>query len=270
MGKSEVKMQNYIEINKESWNNRLESHLKSDFYDLEAFLNGKSSLNKIELDIFGDIKGKNILHLQCHFGQDTISLNRLGANVTGVDFSDKSIEKAKELAEITNSTAEFICCDIYELANKLNKKYDIVFTSYGTIAWLPDLDKWADIVSHFMNDNAKFVFVEFHPVVWMFDDDIEKIIYPYLKSEAIVEDEEGTYADKNAKIKQQCVTWNHGISEVINSLISKGLQIQCLNEYDYSPYPFVNNSEEFDKGKFRINHHQNKLPLVYSIEAVKK
>lgn len=263
-------MQNYIEINKESWNNRLEAHLRSDFYDLNSFIEGKSSLNKIELDILGDIKGKNILHLQCHFGQDTISLSRLGANVTGVDFSEKSIEKAKELAEITNSKAEFICCDIYDLPNLLNKKYDIVFTSYGTIAWLPDLDKWAYVISNFMKKNSRFIFVEFHPVVWMFDDDIEKIIYPYLKSDAIIEDEVGTYADKSAEIQQKCVTWNHGISEVVNSLISKGLHIQCLNEYDYSPYPFVNNSEEYEKGKFRIKQYQNKLPLVYAIEAIKK
>ncbi len=262
-------MNNYIDINKASWNNRLESHLKSDFYNLDAFINGKSSLNTIELDLLGDIKGKNILHLQCHFGQDSISLSRLGAHVTGVDFSEKSIAKAHELAKLTNSNAEFICSNIYDLPNVLNKKYDIVFTSYGTIAWLPDLDKWAEIVSHFMNENAKFVFVEFHPVVWMFDDDIEKIIYPYLKSDAIVEDEVGTYADKKAEIQQKCVTWNHGISEVINCLIDKGLQIQCLNEYDYSPYPFVSNSEEYVKGKFRIKQYQNKLPLVYSVVAIK-
>ncbi len=101
-------MKNYLNINKESWNNKVDSHYKSDFYDTDNFIKGKSSLNAIELEFLQHIKGKSVLHLQCHFGQDSISLNRLGANVIGVDLSDKAIEKAKELAKITNSTAQFI------------------------------------------------------------------------------------------------------------------------------------------------------------------
>jgi 2-polyprenyl-3-methyl-5-hydroxy-6-metoxy-1,4-benzoquinol methylase len=139
--------ENYIEINRQSWNNRTEVHLKSEFYDLAGFLNGKTSLNEIELNLLGDITGKTILHLQCHFGQDTISLSRLGANVTGVDFAEKAIESAKQLAKDTNSNTKFICCDIYDLSNHIDEKFDIVFTSYGTIGWLPDLDKWAKIIS---------------------------------------------------------------------------------------------------------------------------
>ena len=152
---------NYIEINRESWNHRTEVHLKSEFYDLEGFIKGKSSLNPIELNLLGDIAGKRILHLQCHFGQDTISLSRLGAEVTGVDFSDKAIESAKKIADQTGSSAKFICCDIYDLPDHLDEKFDIVFTSYGTIGWLPDLDKWAKIVSNYLKPNGTFVFVEF-------------------------------------------------------------------------------------------------------------
>lgn len=106
---------NYIEINKKSWNNRVESHLKSDFYDLNGFLKGKNSLNDIELTLLGDIQDKSILHLQCHFGQDTISLGMLGANPTGVDLSDQAISRAKELSKKTGINADFISCDIYEL-----------------------------------------------------------------------------------------------------------------------------------------------------------
>ena len=114
---------NYIEINRQSWNNRTDTHLKSEFYDLDGFLNGRTSLNEIELDLLGDIKGKTILHLQCHFGQDSISLSRLGAEVTGVDLSDKAIESAKQIAKDTNSNAKFISCDIYDLPNcKLPQK----------------------------------------------------------------------------------------------------------------------------------------------------
>ena len=262
--------QNYIEINRQSWNKRTDAHLKSEFYDLDGFLKGKTSLNEIELNLLGDIKGKAILHLQCHFGQDTISLSRLGADVTGVDLSDKAIESAKQIAKNTNSNAKFICCDIYDLPKHLDQKFDIVFTSYGTIGWLPDLDKWAKIISKFLKSDGQFIFVEFHPVVWMFDDNFEQIDYRYFNSGAIKETESGTYADKKADINQSYVMWNHGISEVLNSIIKNGLEIKAFDEFDYSPYNCFNKTVEFEQGKYRIAHLENKIPIVYSIVAKKK
>lgn len=262
--------QNYIEINRQSWNNRTDAHLKSEFYDLDGFRKGKTSLNEIELNLLGDIKGKTILHLQCHFGQDTISLSRLGADVTGVDLSDKAIESAKQIAKDTNSNATFICCDIYDLPNHLDEKFDIVFTSYGTSGWLPDLDKWAKIISKSLKPNGQFVFVEFHPVVWMFDDNFDKIGYRYFNSGAIIETENGTYADKKADITQSYVMWNHGLSEVLNSLISNGLEINSLDEFDYSPYNCFNKTIGFEPKKFRIEHLNNNIPMVYSIIATRK
>lgn len=261
---------NYIELNRQSWNNRTETHLKSEFYDLNSFLKGKSSLNEIELNLLGDIKGKTILHLQCHFGQDTISLSRLGAKVTGVDLSDKAIESAKQIAKHTESNAKFICCDIYDLTNHLTEKFDIVFTSYGTIGWLPDLDKWANVVSTFLKPRGKFVFVEFHPVVWMFDDNFDKIGYRYFNSGAIIETKNGTYADKAADLTVSDVSWNHSISEVLNSLIKNGLEIKSLDEFDYSPYNCFNKTIEFEPGKYRIEHLDNKIPMIYSITAISK
>ena len=264
------KEDNYIEINKQSWNKRLESHLKSDFYDLEGFLKGKTSLNDIELDLLGDIRGKDVLHLQCHFGQDTISLGRLGANVTGVDLSDKAIESAIELSEKTKTEATFISCNIYDLPQHLDKQFDVVFTSYGTVGWLPDLDKWASIISNQLKPNGKLVFVEFHPVVWIYDDDFEKIEYSYFKSDAIIEIENGTYADRDANYSIETITWNHALSEVVNSLIKNGLEINSLDEFDYSPYNCFNKTVEFEAKKYRIKHLENKIPMVYSIKATKK
>jgi ubiquinone/menaquinone biosynthesis C-methylase UbiE len=261
-------VKDYLEINRQSWNNRIETHLKSEFYDLDGFLKGNNSLNEIELNLLGEIKGKSILHLQCHFGQDTISLSRLGAEVIGVDLSDKAIESAKKIAMDTNAT--FICCDIYDLPNHLDKQFDIVFTSYGTIGWLPDIDKWAKIVSGFLKPNGQFVFVEFHPVVWMFDDNFENIGYNYFNTGAIIETESGTYADKTAGITQKSVMWNHSLSEVINSLIKNNLEIISFDEFDYSPYNCFNKTIETAPGKYRIAHLDNKIPMVYSIDAVKK
>lgn len=233
-------------------------------------MNGNSSLNDIELNLLGDIQGKSILHLQCHFGQDSISLSRLGAKVTGIDLSDKAIESAIEIAKNTHADTRFICCDIYELPRHLDEKFDLVFTSYGTIGWLPDLDKWAKIVSDFLKPNGQFVFVEFHPVVWMFDDNFESIAYRYFNSGALLETESGTYADREADITQAYVMWNHGMSEVLNSLISHGLEIRQLDEFDYSPYNCFNKTVEFEPKKYRIEQLQNKIPMLYSIKATKK
>ncbi|RYZ82231.1 MAG: class I SAM-dependent methyltransferase, partial [Proteobacteria bacterium] len=131
--------QNYISLNKTLWNERTKHHLTSDFYDVDGFLNGNNPLNKIELELLGDLSGKSLLHLQCHFGQDTLSLARMGAHVTGVDLSDESIATARDFASKLSIEANFICCDLYELPQHLDGNFDVVFSSYGTIGWLPDL-----------------------------------------------------------------------------------------------------------------------------------
>lgn len=265
-----MKTNDYIAINKKTWDNKTEVHVDSDFYANADFLDGKSSLKDIELNLLGDITGKKILHLQCHFGQDTLSFARMGAKATGVDLSDKAIEKAREFNTQLGLEAQFICCDLYDLPNHLNEQFDIVFTSYGTIGWLPDLDKWAKVVSQFLKPNGKFVFAEFHPVVWMFDNDFKEVFYSYFNIEPIIEEETGTYADKNAPIETKTITWNHPTSEVLNALIQNGLELNSFDEYDYSPYNCFNETEEFEPGKFRIKHLQNKIPMVFSLVATKK
>lgn len=260
----------YLDINKKTWNSKTDVHIASDFYDTEGFINGKNTLNEIELALLGNVSGKKILHLQCHFGQDTLSFARLGAKATGVDLSDKAIERAREFNAELHLDTEFINCDIYELPNHLEEQFDIVFTSYGTIGWLPDLNKWANVVSHFLKPGGKFVMADFHPVVWMFDDNFKEVFYSYFNVEPIVEAESGTYAERNAEIATQTVTWNHPTSEILNALLRNKMEIQSFNEYDYSPYNCFNETEEFEKGKFRIKHLKNKIPMVYSLTAIKK
>lgn len=261
--------ENYIEINKLLWNKRTPYHFESKFYDVAEFVNGQSSLNSIELELLGNISGKNLLHLQCHFGMDSISLARLGAQVTGVDFSDAAISKANALAATTQSTARFVQSDIYDLPNHHDKKYDIIFTSYGTIGWLPNLSKWAQVINHFLLPEGKFLLVEFHPLVWIFDNDFKYIQYSYFNNAPIIETEQGTYANKDAPIETTGVTWNHPLSDVVNSLVSSGLRIEALNEYDYSPYNILPNMLEKEKGKFQIASLENKMPLVYALLAIK-
>lgn len=260
----------YLNSNKQTWNNKTDVHIASEFYDMQGFLEGKSTLNSIELELLGNIKGKSILHLQCHFGQDTMTFSRMGAKATGVDLSDKAIERAREFASKLNLDTNFVCCDIYDTPKYIDEKFDVVFTSYGTIGWFPDLDKWAKVISHFLKPEGKFIMADFHPVVWMYDNDFKDIYYNYFNIEPIIENEEGTYADKEAKISAQTMTWNHPTSELLNSLINNGLEINCFNEYDYSPYNCFNHTEEFEPNKFRIKHFGNKIPMIYSIKASKK
>jgi SAM-dependent methyltransferase len=262
-------MKDYLNINKTSWNKRTDVHIGSDFYDNKSFIQGRSSLNEIELEFLGDLAGKSVLHLQCHFGQDTLSMARMGAETTGVDLSDVAIARAKELADKISVHSNFVCCDIYDLPNHLNEQFDIVFTSYGTICWLPDLDRWATVIDHFLKPGGQFVFVEFHPVVWMYDDDFTDILYKYFNSGPIAETEEGTYADKDAAVKLNYVMWNHGIGEVVTSLIARGLRVDALKEYDYSPYDFLNRTIAYQPGRYRVKDMDDKIPLVYAVVAVK-
>lgn len=262
-------MENYLDINRKLWNAKVDAHLKSDFYFVEEFVKGRNSLNSIELELLGDIKDHEILHLQCHFGQDSISLSRLGAKVTGVDLSDEAIAAAKVLAKRCETDTEFIVSDVYELPGILDKKFDIVYTTYGTIGWLPDLKKWAKVISNFLKPGGKLIFVEFHPFIWMYDNDFTKIEYDYFHGEPIIETSEGTYADQTAKISLQEISWNHELSAVMMSLINEDLEIKNIREYNYSPYSCFKNMVEIEKGKYQIPQFGAKVPYVYSIVAQK-
>ena len=259
----------YSAINKKSWNDVVDIHMQSEFYDVAGLLAGNSSLNEIELALLGDIRGKSVLHLQCHFGQDTISLSRLGASVTGVDFSKTAIAAAKQLALRAGTDTAFLCCDINTLPQILEQKYDLVFTSYGTICWHPELGSWAKTVAHFLKPGGRFIFVEFHPIVWAFDNELARITYSYFNEGAIREITNGTYADKDADIARESITWNHSIADVLNSLIGAGLTIAAFHEYDYSPYDCWSNVNEIAPKRFQPKF-EGKIPMVFALAATKQ
>lgn len=260
----------YLSTNKELWNKRTGVHVGSDFYDLPGFLNGKNSLKEIELRLLESVQDKEILHLQCHFGQDTLSLARMGATVTGVDLSDAAITLANELATQSglDKKARFVCCDLYNAPNHLEGTFDTVFTSYGTVGWLPDLDKWAAVVNHFLKPGGSFVMADFHPVIWMFDDNIKEIIYSYFNTQTIVEETTGTYTDGGSNIRHTSYSWNHPLSEIVTALTAQGLQLQVFQEFDYSPYSCFSNTIEKD-GRFYIRGMEGKLPMVYAFKFFK-
>ncbi|MCG8474838.1 MAG: class I SAM-dependent methyltransferase [Cytophagales bacterium] len=259
----------FISVNKSLWNEKTPYHLESDFYDNDSFLEGRNSLNEIELALLEDVKGKKILHLQCHFGQDTLSFARMGAQVTGIDFSDKAIQVANRMAEKLDLDAQFICCNVLEIDKHITGQFDLIYTSYGAICWLPELDTWAKNISKMLKPDGKFMIVEFHPAVWMFDYDFKKVNYSYFNRDAIIEEEEGTYAKTDAPIKHEAYNWNHSIGELVRSLTSQDFLIDHFEEYDYSPYDCFKHTVRSEKG-FQIKGIEGKLPIIYSLTAIKR
>ncbi len=261
--------EHYIDINSQLWDKKTPFHTASAFYDNESFINGKNSLKVIETDLLGDINNKTILHLQCHFGQDTLSMARMGGIVTGVDFSVAAIAEARKLNETLSLNATFVCADVYELPTELHHKHDIVFSSYGTIVWLPDIPKWANAVARCLKPGGRFIFVETHPLALMFDDDFTGIKYSYFDTGVIVETEAGTYADRTADINMKSMTWNHSLADVLQALINAGLSISKFQEYNYSEQNCFGNMIEVAPGKYQVIGMENLIPLVYAIEAHK-
>lgn len=263
-------MEDYIDINRLSWNRRAEIHPDSDFYEMALFRNGKNSLKSPELKLLGDISDCRMLHLQCHFGQDSISLSRMGAKVTGVDFSNIAIDYAQNLAFDMGTDTRFICSDVYALPEILEDKFDIVFTSYGTIGWLPDIQKWASVIAQFLRPGGRLVFAEFHPTMWMFDDDISFVQYGYFHGEPIVEELPGTYACPNSQQHFKSITWNHSLGEVISALLENEMVLESFEEYDYSPFNCLKNLEEKSPGMFRFKHIDVRFPIIYALSARRK
>ncbi len=261
-------MDDYKSYNRRLWDARTECHFKSDFYNVAGFLKGASSLNPIETELFGDITHKSLLHLQCHFGLDTLSLARLGARVCGVDLSGVAIDQARILTDSVGLDARFIQSDVYELPGLLDEKFDIVFTSYGVLGWLPDMQRWAETVKHFLKPGGMLILVEFHPMAWVFGPGFKTIDYSYFNREAIIEHESGSYADSRQKTGGTSVCWNHSLSDVLGGLLGQQLRIAHFSEYDYSPYNCFDDMIATEDAHFQIRSLAGKLPLLYALKAI--
>lgn len=261
--------QEYFEVNRALWNEKTKHHVDSEFYDMESFLDGATSLNEPELALLGDVTGKSIIHLQCHFGQDSLSLARMRAKVTGTDISDDAIAYGQKMANELALDAKFVRTDTYAIPEVIDEQFDIVFASYGVIGWLPDMERFAKVVSSLLKPGGSFIFAEFHPVVWMYDNHFNEVAFSYFNIEPIIEELEGTYADKAADIKMKEVGWNHDLSEVMQALINAGLKIESFQEYDYSPYDCFSNTVKIADKKWQIKGKEGKLPMMYTLKAAK-
>jgi SAM-dependent methyltransferase len=265
----------YAETNRRHWDEVVPIHVRSDMYDVIGFKAGKSRLKPVEREELGDVRGKSLLHLQCHFGVDTLSWAREGALVTGIDFSEPAIEAARALAAECDIDARFVLSDVYSLPEKLDEQFDIVFTSYGVLFWLPDIERWAQVAAHFVRPGGTLYLVELHPIAGIFDHDTPpnelKVCYPYFpKREPLRFDENGTYADRAATLEHRVTySWPHPVSEVVTALIDAGLRIEFLHEFPFATEDLLPGMEEVAPDTFRLTKHDGSLPLLYSIKATK-
>lgn len=246
-------------MNRESWDQRAEIHFDSKFYDVDGFMSGNTSLREIELAELTKVNGKRLLHLQCHFGLDTLSWARLGAQCTGVDISPVAIKKARQLNERLDLNAQFTCADVYDYSRGDTDPFEIVFTSYGTICWLPDLDRWAKVVASNLAVGGIFYMAEFHPIYDLLTG------YSYFEKDEPDVEEEETYTENSGDLKSTLAVWAHPIGPVVNALINAGISIQRLNEYSYSPYNCFKGMTEREPGRFFLTHNGQDVPLVYTI-----
>lgn len=253
----------YLKINKDAWDQRTRVHLDSKFYDVASFKKGRCSLNPIELQQVGSVQGKSLLHLQCHFGQDTLSWARLGADVTGVDLSADAIQQANQLKQSLQLEAGFIESDVIEFGRHNRRQFDIVFTSYGVLSWLPNLDDWAQVIAQSLVVGGEFHLVEFHPLSDLFSG------YAYFSSGQPDIQEEGTYTENCDGTVSTTVTWSHSVGEVIKALIGAGLTIDTFAEFPYSPYECFEGVEWVPDQGYQLLYQGQQVPLVYSVKARK-
>lgn len=247
----------YLQTNKNAWDRRTPIHIDSKMYDVAGFITGKSSLNSIELEALPSLRDKQLIHLQCHFGLDTLSLERLGAKVTGVDFSSVAIDKAKAISAQLQSPAQFHCCDVYETHTQVADDFDIVFTSYGVLEWLPSVQRWAEEVGRLLRPGGELYLFEFNPDVEESPKDGEPLVVC-----------ESTYTENAGDSKETLCVWHHAVDEVLYSLTEQGLEILEHRTYPYSPYNCFPDLEQREHGRYYPTESNDYM--VYFVRAKKR
>ncbi len=269
----------YRKSNLELWNSWAEVNAASESYDVEGFKAGKQGLNPLEVEEVGDVSGKTVLHLQCHFGKDTLSWASRGAIVTGADFSDRAIEMARALAKDLGIEATFVQSDLYELPSILQGRFDIVFTSYGAISWLPDMHRWGQIVGHFLKPGGTFYVAEFHPFAYVMDnvegDADLHVMYPYSSplNEPLRFETRGNYADPSSEVEGVEHTWNHSMADIVNAIIQGGMRIEFLHEHHFSVEGTMwRGLVRSEDGYYRFEDERLRraIPLLFSIKATRE
>ncbi|WP_395361334.1 class I SAM-dependent methyltransferase [Streptomyces sp. YH02] len=268
--------EDWHEVNRARWDERVPIHAASAYYDLDAFRAGKEVLRDFELAEVGDVTGRSLLHLQCHIGLDTLSWARHGAShVVGLDFSEPAVEAARSLAAdlgLTQDRAAFVAADVYDAAEAVpDRAYDIVYTGCGALNWLPDIVRWAETAASLVAPGGFLYVAEFHPLTDSLDDETgSRIVNDYFVRDPWVDTTPGTYAELDAAtVHNRSVEWVHPVGEVVTALARAGLRIEFLHEHDASLYPRYGALQRHEDGYYRFPADRPRIPMMYSVKATR-
>lgn len=254
------------------WNERVPAHVASEFYDVEGFLAGADPLRPFEIEEMGPVDGRSLVHLQCHFGLDTLAWARRGATVAGLDFSEPAVEAARDVAHRAHIEADFVAADVHDAVAALGgRRFDIVYTGLGALIWLPDVDRWARVVAELIEPGGFLHLSEFHPMGEMFADTELVAERDYMHDpDGLVTDEGGSYADESLTTEHNVtLEWSHPIGDVVSALIDAGLRLDFLHEHEHTLFPRFPFLEKAEGGYYRMPPDRPRIPLMYSLRASK-
>jgi SAM-dependent methyltransferase len=274
-------VEDYAELNRASWDERAPAHAASRDYAVDQFASDPGHLSEVvrfDLPLLGDIGGRRGVHLQCHIGTDTVSLARLGADMTGLDFSPASLAQARRIARLAGADVRFVEAAVYDAPGALGPEpFDLVYTGIGALCWLPDIARWARVVAGLLRPGGRLFIREGHPVLWALDDPrpdgLLAVEYPYFeREEPMVFDEGGTYVETDAVFTHNRThEWNHGLGEIVTALMAAGMDLTGLVEHDSVPWDALpGQMEPVGGGEWRLADRPWRLPHTYTLQAVRR
>jgi len=272
---------NSADINRLNWDERAPAHAASPDYHVDRFIQDPAFLSYVvQFDVprLGDIAGLRGVHLQCHIGTDTISLARLGARMTGLDFSPAALIEARQIAELAGADVDFVQADAYDAVSVLGaSSFDLVYTGIGALCWLPDIRRWAQTVCGLLRPGGRLFIREGHPMLWSLDeergDQLLVVNYPYFETpEPDVFEDAGTYVETDTVFTHTTThTWNHGLGEIITALLDTGMELTALDEHRSVPWDALPGTMICDaQGEWHLNNRPERVPLTYTLQARKR
>jgi SAM-dependent methyltransferase len=276
-----LRVSEYLRLNRAQWDERAPAHAASPDYAVDRFVEDPAYLSEVvrfDLPRLGDIRDVRAVHLQCHIGTDTISLHRVGARLTGLDFSGASLAQARSLAERTGADVDFVESDVYDAASVLEPgSFELVYTGIGALCWLPDINRWAGVVAALLKAGGRLFVREGHPMLWSVDetrgDGVLDVEFAYFeREEPLVWDEDTTYVETDVRFENNIThQWNHGLGEIVTALLTAGFELTRLQEHDSVPWDALpGHTVKDEQGEYRLADRPWRLPMSYTLEARKR